>query len=219
MQKINAVLFDLDGTLIDSESYYYAGWQPILKENYNLDITFNDWLDYFAGHTFLANIEVLKNHYGLSVDEHFMDKAVADYYALTSMTRLGLMPFAEEALAHFKALGTRIGLVTSSYRSTVDTVLGGYGLLDNFEFFVTREKVFYAKPNPEPYLLATDLLQLPKEEIIVVEDTITGATAAKAAGLYCYGISQHAVERERLVKKVDQLYFSLAELIAATVTA
>lgn len=198
MEQWEAVLFDLDGTLIDSEHFYYRSWQPILAENFGLTIDFDDWLRLFAGHTLLRNIEFLKANWGIETTEAFMWKETRAAYAQADMRTIALMPHAEEILQQLKNAGKRIALVTSSYQTTVDTVLGHHGLLDYFEFFITRECVTQAKPNPEPYLQAVSRLQLPVAQIVAVEDTATGLRAAQTAGLACIAVSRQAVERARL---------------------
>lgn len=193
-----AVLFDLDGTLIDSEYFYYSNWAPILQEEFNLVISFEDWLKDFAGHTLVRNILFLRERHHIDTSEEFMWTKTRANYAKADMTSIVLMPHVIDVLQILKKEGIRMALVTSSYLSTVNTVLGHHQLLDYFEFFVTRERVKDPKPNPEPYLLATDLLGLPKNEIIAVEDTITGYTAATSAGLACVAVTKHETEKQRL---------------------
>lgn len=202
MKQRKAVLFDLDGTLIDSEHFYYSNWMPILAENFDLKIDFDDWIRLFAGHTLVRNVHFLKDNWGIETSEEFMWKETRAAYARADMRTISLMPYAKEILADLKQAGRRMALVTSSYKTTVDTVLGHHGLLDYFEFFVTRERVTLAKPDPEPYLLAVSQLKLPKEQVVAVEDTSTGLRAAQGAGLSCIAVSQQLVERSRLTAAV-----------------
>ncbi len=211
MKQIDAVLFDLDGTLIDSEQFYYSNWQPILAANFGLTITFDDWLALFAGHTLVRNVHFLKEKWGIETSEEFMWKETRAAYARADMRTISLMPFAREILQNLRAAGKRVGLVTSSYQTTVDTVLGHHGLLEFFEFFVTREKVVHAKPNAEPYLLATAMMGLAPEQLLAVEDTSTGLRAAQDAGLRCVAVSRQAVERARLTA-ADYMVESLVEV-------
>lgn len=196
--ELKAVLFDLDGTLIDSEYFYFSNWSPILAEEFDLHISFDDWIRDFAGHTLVRNVGYLKDKFGIETTEEFMWIATRANYAKSDMTSIRLMPNAKETLDFLKNKGIRIALVTSSYKTTVDTVLGHHQLLDYFEFFVTRELVGNPKPNPEPYLLAIEKLGLPKEQIIAVEDTITGFSAAVGAELTCVAVTQHESEIARL---------------------
>lgn len=213
MNNKQAVLFDLDGTLIDSEYFYYSNWAPILSAEYQLHITYEDWINYFAGHTLVDNVKLLKTQWNIESTPEFMWQRTRANYARSDMRSIQLMPYAKEILDFVQDKQCRIGLVTSSYQSTVDTVLGEHGLLDYFEFIVCREKVQQPKPDPEPYLLATALLGLPKEAIVVIEDTSTGVAAAKAAGLSCIAVSRHPSERGKL-SKADLLAEDLSEVIS-----
>ena len=198
LPDIKAVLFDLDGTLIDSEFFYFSNWAPILAEEFDLHISFEDWISQFAGHTLVRNIGYLKDRFGIETSEEYMFKRTRANYAKSDMRTIRLMPFAMEILQILSEKGFRIALVTSSYNTTVETVLGHHKLLDYFEFFVTRELVEHPKPNKEPYELAVQMLGLPKETVIAVEDTITGFTAATAAGLNCVAVTKHETEINRL---------------------
>lgn len=211
-QKIKAILFDLDGTLIDSEHFYFSNWAPILEEEFGLHITFDDWIREFAGHTLVRNVDYLASQYNIHTTEEFMWKRTRENYAKADMRTINLMPYAKELLQDLSERGIRIGLVTSSYQTTVDAVLGNHSLLDYFEFFVTREDVNNPKPNGEPYELAVQKLAISKEHIIAVEDTITGFTAAQNANLNCFAVSKHQVERDKLVGKTDNVLYDLKEL-------
>ncbi|MGV6946267.1 HAD family hydrolase [Sphingobacterium kyonggiense] len=211
MKNINAVLFDMDGTLIDSEYFYFSNWAPILLSDYGLEITFEDWIRDFAGHTLQDNVEMLKERYNLQVDAEDLWFSTRASYARANMKTIRLMPHAKDLLETVKERGITMGLVTSSYNTTVQTVLGEHQLLDYFSFFVTRELVEQPKPNPEPYLLAVNKLNIPKEEIVVIEDTSTGCTSAKNAGLYCIAVTKQEVERKRL-SHADVILNDLAEV-------
>ncbi|WP_208292377.1 HAD family hydrolase [Sphingobacterium paludis] len=198
MKHMQAVLFDLDGTLIDSEHFYYSNWKPILQKNFGLKIDFEDWLTFFAGHTLVRNVHFLREKWGIETTDEFMWKETRAAYARADMRTIGLMPHAKEILEDLQQAGKRIALVTSSYQTTVDTVLGHHGLLGFFEFFITRERVEQPKPDPEPYALAIKSMALPADEIVAIEDTSTGLKAAQGAGLSCIAVSRQQVERERL---------------------
>lgn len=210
MNKLQAVLFDLDGTLIDSEYFYFKNWAPILKQEFDLQITYDDWIRDFAGHTLAHNVKRLVEDYGYDTTEEHMWKRTRAAYADSNMSDIELMPFAEDILVYLKENNIRIGLVTSSYRSTVDTVLGKHKLLDYFEFFVTRESVEFPKPNPEPYRLALTKLGLTGDSCVAIEDTITGSRAALDAGLQLIAVTKQEVERARLTA-VDNIVENLQQ--------
>lgn len=210
MNKLQAVLFDLDGTLIDSEYFYFKNWAPILKQEFGLEITYEDWIRDFAGHTLAHNVKRLVEDYGYDTTEEHMWKRTRAAYADSNMSDIELMPFAKDILVYLKHNNIRIGLVTSSYRSTVDTVLGKHGLPDYFEFFVTRECVEFPKPNPEPYRLALSKLGLSGASCVAIEDTITGSKSALDAGLQLIAVTKQELERARLTA-VDNIVENLQQ--------
>lgn len=213
MKDLQAVLFDLDGTLIDSEYFYFTNWAPILKREFGIALDFDGWLKHFAGHTLGSNVNTLNTVWGVDTTEEHMWEVTRYAYSADNMRGIRMMPGAVELLEFLKAEGIRIGLVTSSYMTTVDTVLGEHDLLSYFEFFVTREKVTNPKPNPEPYLLGASLLGIPKENIVAIEDTATGTTSAKEAGLFCIAVSKQPIE----VQKLDHADLLLSDLAAVKV--
>ncbi|WP_270088554.1 HAD family hydrolase [Sphingobacterium sp. SYP-B4668] len=211
MNDLQAVFFDLDGTLIDSEYYYFKNWGPIIAEEFGIELTFEDWVRHFAGHTLVSNVETIREVYGVDTTVEFMWTRTRAAYESSDMTTINLMPYAREILTNLKEKGTQIALVTSSYRTTVDKVLGHHGLLPYFSIIITRDSVQQPKPNPEPYLLAVEEMGIDAQNCLVIEDTITGTTAAQAAGLYCIAVSEQPIEREKL-KVADQLFSNLEQV-------
>lgn len=218
MNKLSAVLFDFDGTLIDSERFYFEAWAPILKGAFQLEISFEDWIQDFAGHTLQRNVEFLRTKFQVDTTEEFMWKRTREAFALNDMLAIPLMPFAEEIIQYLAQSHISIGLVTSNFFPVVERILKAKGLYAHFSFFVTREDVQDAKPDPACYLLALKKAQVAAAEVLVIEDTLTGARAALAAGLTCFGVTKHAAEREKLkalvplFEDLQQVHTELAEI-------
>jgi len=92
MKNISAVLFDLDGTLIDSEYFYFSSWAPILSASFGVEIAFDDWIREFAGHTLLRNVQHLKDRFDVDTTEEYMWQATRASYANADMRTINLMP-------------------------------------------------------------------------------------------------------------------------------
>lgn len=199
MTNIKAVLWDMDGTLIDSETFYFGAWVKVL-ENYSLKFDHHVWMREMSGKTSQQVYEVLTNNYGLNAEwELFFQHIKAEVLIQYQKEKIQLIPFAKELINDFKKRGMLLGLVTSSYKRVMDKHLTSLELYDLFDFFVTKDDVVNPKPHPEPYLLAQNhLSHLEPHEILVFEDSVTGVTSAVAAGLKCVGIQSDSFIRESL---------------------
>jgi beta-phosphoglucomutase len=207
---LKAILFDLDGTLIDSEHFYFECWNEILADTGG-QLTYRDWLDNYAGTTAYTIGQKLKNKFGIQTP---IDELVERRIALTThrfkTTDVTLMPFVRECLEFYKNKGLRMVIATSSQRPDVEAIFERNGLGGYFEFMITRTDVINGKPHPEGYLLCLEKLGIEKTECVVCEDTSTGIAAAKAAGLVCYAIQSITDEHPKL-GEADKIFLDLNE--------
>lgn len=177
-----AVLFDMDGLLVDSEPLWTLAeieladhlggtWSDELKAaiiGTRLDTaiaTILDWYDVPRGSTEVASAMA------------FLLGRMVELYR----SDLPLMPGALELLDGLRAAGVPTGLVSSSYRVLVDAVLDVIGH-DRFDVSVAGDEVGQGKPHPEPYLTACRRLGVAPQEAVVLEDAISGVTSAESAG-------------------------------------
>lgn len=210
--KLKAVLFDLDGTIIDSEWFYYKGWKAVLEADYGIQLNSEQWLTSFAGKTESQGFRVLQELYGFDGDEgQFFQRKKARIAAQYEEEEVALMPGVRELVTYLRQEDIVMAVVTSSLRPVTEFNLGKNGLLDYFQTLVTRSEVTHPKPAPEPYELCLQRLGMDASQCIVLEDSVTGATAAKAAGLTCYGVQSHEEIRKGLV--VDHLFVDLHEVL------
>jgi HAD superfamily hydrolase (TIGR01509 family) len=180
-----AVLFDMDGTLIDSEPYWLASEQALAAEH-NGKWTHEDGLSVV----------------GMSLDDSskvFKDKASVDLEPSEIVTRLTAdvqsqlqkvipwRPGAKELLLDLRKHGVRTALVTMSLRRMAQQVVDAIGF-DAFDVIVAGDDVIRGKPHPEPYLKAAEQLGFSPERCIAFEDSISGITSAEAAGTIAIGI-------------------------------
>lgn len=193
-----AVLFDLDGTLIDSEWFYYKAWRKAL-EHYGFALDSDMWQRELAGKTDGQALEHLHHSYGFSVDKtafHDYTRAlIADQHEEEAVS---LMPGATDLINFLHQRHVTMAVVTSSKREVANYHLERNGLRHFFAALVSRTDVHRPKPNPEPYLRCVAQLGLGHGECLVIEDSVTGATSAKAAGLSCFGVQTHLPIRQTL---------------------
>ena len=209
--KLKAVLFDLDGTIIDSEWFYYKAWKAILEE-YGMVLDSHSWLTSFAGKTEAQAFVVLQEQFGFTgdADTFFRQKKerIAQQYAEEEVS---LMPGVPELIRYLYGQGVTMAVVTSSLRPVTEFNLTKYGLINYFETIVTRSDITNPKPAAEPYELCVERLGIDKSACIALEDSVTGATAAAAAGVTCFGVQSHEEIRRNLV--VDRLFVDLHEVL------
>lgn len=210
MPEFKAVIFDLDGTLINSEYFHFECWNILLSEA-GVQLTYDDWLCTYAGNVLQSNARSLKEKYSLPTP---LDELIKRRMAL-SVKRLNtqdiaLMPYAAELLEFLQSRHIPMALVTSSSRPDVEAIFKRNGLAHYFKLMITKDEVTMPKPYPEGYNQCCERLGMQKQDCLVLEDSRTGLRAAKAAGLTCYAIQSNTDEHRQL-QEADQLFLTLEE--------
>lgn len=179
-QQYEAILFDFDGVIVDSEPLHFACWREVLTP---LGVPF-EW-DYYHRHFIgvsdrtMIEAAVARSGLGLSADEVF-----AFFPRKTDLFRQRVrreLPFVPGVFALFDQLGDyKLGVVSSSERSEVAPVLEAGGLIERLQVTVFGNDVTHYKPDPEPYRKAANLLGITRA--LVVEDSDAGEASGRAAG-------------------------------------
>lgn len=179
-----AVLWDMDGTLIDSEPYWMAAETEIARAH-GLEWTTQDALQ-MVGKALPDAARILQRH---GVD--LPGEEIVDRLVLSVGARLGeRVPWqagARRLLTLVRQAGIPCALVTMSYRSLVDSLLGALPG-GTFDVVVTGEDVVRGKPDPEPYLRAAELLGVPVTSCVAIEDSPPGIASAVASGAPTIGV-------------------------------
>ncbi|MEH6307499.1 HAD family phosphatase [Olivibacter sp. CPCC 100613] len=213
IQQPKAVLFDLDGTLIDSEWFYYKAWKAVLAE-YNFTLDSDVWLSSLAGKTDVQAIKVLHEQFGFhTVIDTFLARIKARVAKQYDDELVPMMPGAKELITYLCQEGIQIALVTSSQREIATYYLEAHHIMRFFKLLITRTEVKNTKPHPEPYLMCVEQLGVAKSDCLVLEDSVTGTTAAKAAGLTCWGVQTHEPIRQSLI--VERAFDNLHQVLEA----
>lgn len=184
-----AVLWDMDGTLVDTEPYWLAA-ESELAAAYGGTWTREDGLA-LVGTSLLAGGEVLRQRVGLPLTTEEVVERLLDGVVARVEHEVPWCPGARETLAMLAEAGVPCALVTMSYQRFVEPVLAGLPD-DTFAAVVTGDAVANGKPHPEPYLTAARLLGIPPERCVAVEDSTPGATSAQAAGCRVLVVPNHA---------------------------
>lgn len=191
---MKAVLFDMDGTLIDSEVFYYQAWIDVMK-SYDFFMDQEEWMVEMSGRTVVQVFAYFQAKFKLEDSEsNFYQKIGHAVAAQYKKGNAALMPGVKEVLQYLSDHDIRMAVVTSSHLEITESNLHKHNIRHFFEFLVTKEDVQATKPDPQPYEIAASRMGLQKEDYLVLEDSFPGTESAKAAGLRCWAVqSQEAM--------------------------
>ncbi len=192
---IAAVIFDLDGTVLDNESLHEEAFQKVVVKN-KLVVKpqlKNGWI-HEPGIGVAANWQKLLGHEDLNLTK----QTWTEYLNIISQSDLPIRDGLVELVEVVKDLGWPTALATSSEWHNVEQILEDLDLYLAFDITTTGEEVFMAKPDPEIYLLTAQKLGVEPGECLVIEDSLAGVEAAKAAGMQVVGIASGYATREDL---------------------
>lgn len=209
LPQISAVLFDMDGVILDSEVAALIVWKNICAE-FNLELTEEFYLN-LVGLGLKGTGELLKNHFG---DKFVFDQALIyrekywDQYFQENQ-----LPIKEGffELANFLQKNKVVyGIVSSTERIQVEKRLKSAGIEPGqFSTIVCGDEVVNKKPLPEPYLKAASLLNIAPKNCIVIEDSDHGANAGIAAGMNVIIVPDLLTPSKEICKKVNAVLNNL----------
>ena len=208
--ELRGVLFDLDGTILDSMPWHIRAWQDILTQK---GVAIEDEFLYLNEGAIEAThlLEAIADH-GLTPDREMLEDLLRLQASLfNSKFAMNVAPFPD-ALATLDRLseaGLGLALITSSSRHVVERVLGPE-MKSRFSVIVTGDEVGRGKPHPEPYLTGLKKMGLDSGSAMAVENAPAGISSAKAAGLACAALTT-TLAREHLLQ-ADFVFGSLSDL-------
>jgi beta-phosphoglucomutase len=182
---LNALIFDMDGTLVHSDPVHLEAFAEVLKPE-GVAIDEEIYRSTIIGRTNEAIFASLLPHLPVEKHEAYADEKEATFRRMASNLKpleglLDLLDWAERR-------DVRIALVTNAPRLNADHMLDVLGLAERFPVQITIEQVERGKPDPLPYLTALERLGIKAEEAVAFEDSPSGMRAAKAAGLFSFGV-------------------------------
>lgn len=215
-----AVIFDMDGVLIDSLSPNLKGHQAALK-HFGADVTLKD-IEEDMHMSMQDKITKWKYKYGVKVNEKdYIEKAVEEQ--LKFLHNLEVKQEIKDLLIALKENKVKTAIATNSPLSKTKAMLTKLKIAKYFDVIVTSEDVTKHKPNPEMFLLAATRLNIMPERCVVFEDAGTGVLAATAAGMKAVGVQTEFNTKEELkhadviIKNFKEInYQKITELIKKT---
>jgi HAD superfamily hydrolase (TIGR01509 family) len=185
---MQAVLWDMDGTLVDTEPYWIAT-EFAMAEKYDATWSQAHALE-LVGSDLVDSGRYIKKVMGLDLTPEEIVEELLDGVVAKVEEAVPWRPGAVELLTSLAEAGVRCGLVTMSYQRFVAPILAHLPP-ETFRVVVTGDQVEFGKPHPESYLTAAAALGVPPEECLAIEDSNTGAKSAEAAGCLVLVVENH----------------------------
>ena len=201
MHNIKAIIFDLDGVLVDTAKYHYLAWKQLAEElNIKFSLQDNERL---KGVSRMQSLEIILDLGNMTLDPatkiNLAEKKNIWYVEyISKLTPDDILPGVISFLKSTKVDSIKLALGSASKNSML--ILNKLNLTDYFDAIIDGTKVSKAKPDPEVFLKGAEALNVLPSECIVFEDAEAGVEAAINAGMYCIGIgSKDILKKAHLV--------------------
>lgn len=208
-RRPQAVVFDLDGTLIDSEALVLDAYMAA-ADRHGVPFTHDQFLSLVGRHRQHSEAK-MREYFGADFPLEAFYASIGEHIGGRSAP---LKAGAVELLDHLDAARLPYALATSSGPAWVAKHFAAHRLSDRFRSVVTREDVTHGKPHPEPYLKASTQLGRRPADILAIEDSPTGVASAHAAGLMTLMIPDLIQADDETLGRVLQVRSSLNDVIA-----
>ena len=210
-QPIQAVIFDLDGVLADSEPWWNEIDATLLAE-YGV-VYHGECHRDVLGVSYQIATEFYKKRFSLSAPTEELIQRRGQIAVEFFANRIGLFPSVKEVLQQLLQVNLRLGLATSSVSASARPFLDRHGLTPFFEVVITGDEIEHGKPHPDIYLRAAAKLGLGADACLVIEDALSGIAAAKAAEMRVAAIPDtRFVDTRDYEKEADYLLGNLSEI-------
>lgn len=195
---ISAVIFDLDGTILDDEEEYGKAFNAVLK---SLGVDSKMEYPQEKGIGVKENWKKFIERYQIKTNKspEVLAQETQDFY-IKEITEVTVRPGFDDFVDGLKDSGIKIALATSNTWEQTDKILDTMGLQDIFDVITTVDEVLYSKPDPDIFTLTADKLGLERYECLVIEDAPSGIEAAERAGMKVVAISSNEDDTKNLTK-------------------
>ena len=200
-ERIDAVLFDFDGTLCNTEVENIRLVQDVLRQM-GAEVSFEELEVLTGGEDRVTVPPILERHHVAGTIDDY-ERLRDNCYRTYAEANLVLEPGALDLLDSLRASGTKVGLVSMTVARCILTGVARLGILDRFDVVVCGDMVERRKPAPDPYLRAAELLGVDPVRCVAVEDSPTGIGSAKAAG--CHVIAYTGCDIVQDVSAADEV--------------
>jgi len=208
---VRAVIFDLDGVLADSEPWWNEIDAKLLGE-YGVNYR-GQYHQEVLGVSYSLAVDFYKKAFGLTVSPEEMMRRRGEIATVFFAKQIGLFPSTKEVLNELRQMNRQLALATSSVSTSARPFLDRHGLTGLFEVIITGDDVERGKPAPDIYLRAATELKIASDACLVIEDSLSGIAAAKAAGMRVVAIPDtRFVDPAAYKQQADYLLTALSEI-------
>lgn len=203
---LRAVLWDMDGTLLDSAEYHWLAWHATMQAE-GRPITYADFQASFGQ----RNDTILRGYFGPELPDAAVarigDAKEQHYRRLVRERGIALLPGVQAWLERLHAEGWRQAVASAAPRANIDTILEVLDLGALFDALVSAEDVQRGKPDPQVFLLAAERVGVAPRRCVVVEDAPAGLEAGRRAGARTIGVrtSHGSLQADIVVDTLDQM--------------
>lgn len=206
MSSIKAVLFDMDGVLIDAKEWHYEALNKALSL-FGMEISRYDHLVTYDGLPTRRKLEMLTLERGLPLQLHAFINEIKQQYTLNEVQQKCKPVFVHEyALSRLKADGMLMAVCSNSIRKTVEIMLEKAMIIQNFDILFSNQDVAKGKPDPEMYVTCMKKLGVEPHETLILEDNEHGIKAAIDSGAHLLEVqSVYDVTYFNIMKRIESI--------------
>jgi len=215
-KPVKAIIFDMDGVLVNTEPHHLIIEKKLFAD-LGLNISEEEHGSYLGKSPLQMWTEVTTRHgLGNKAEELAQKNSDAIIKYFSSLGTIDLIPGVKDFLDEILSKGIPMALASSSDIRTIELFLLKTGLESYFLYKISTELVGKSKPDPDVYLFTAQLLALPPEECLVIEDSPNGIISAKSAGMYClaYKADTHNAMDQSMADESFSDFSCLTEVIA-----
>ncbi len=208
-----AVVFDMDGVLIDTEKIYRQSWKKNAATIGMSEDEMEHWCDWIAGGNTESNARLFKSIRGEDFDYlAFRQRTMDLFNEYVAKYGIDIKPYVEDTLKFLKEKGIKIAVATSTSRDRAMQRLESVHIAEYFDEMVCGDEIAKGKPDPDIYYRACEKLGIEPEMAVAVEDSLNGVVSASVAGLYTVMVVDLIKPNETTEEYADETLYDIRDM-------
>lgn len=214
VNKIQLIIFDLDGVLVEAKNIHFDALNEALGEKYS--ISWNEHLSIYDGLKTSQKLDMLSERKGLPKDEHQKVWETKQKITLEKLKELKPNKKLQEVMEFLSTKRYKIAVCSNSIRKTILTVLSKFGIMEYMDLVISNEDVKNSKPHPEMYWKAISMMSVLPEQTLIIEDSPYGLLAASRSKSHILRVKNpKEVTIQNLENKLNQINMGEQQMIPA----